>query len=114
MDNASNKEIGKKIFIARKKMKMSRAKLGEIVNLHESTVKRYEDGDIKSLDIEKMKEFAKALVLDPAYLIGFIKYDSLDIQTIFNELNFERQQDVYNYATRKLREQKEFFNDVTE
>ena len=50
-------------------MKLSRKELGLKVNLHESTVKRYEDGDIKTLDIEKMREFAKALDLDLGYLI---------------------------------------------
>ena len=67
--NISNKEVGKRIFDARKKMKLSRKELGLKVNLHESTVKRYEDGDIKTLDIEKMREFAKALDLDLGYLI---------------------------------------------
>lgn len=66
-----NKEIGLKLFNARKNKRMSRAALGKIVNLHESTIKRYEDGEIKTLDIEKMKEFAKALDISPEYLMGW-------------------------------------------
>ena len=68
--NYSNKEVGKKIFNARKELGLSRKELGLKVNLHESTVKRYEDGDIKTLDIEKMKDFARALDLDLSYLIN--------------------------------------------
>ncbi|WP_158540705.1 helix-turn-helix domain-containing protein [Romboutsia weinsteinii] len=65
-----NAEVGLRIFNTRKKHKLSRAELGKKVNLHETTVKRYEDGHIKSLDVEKLKEFAQALDLDPAELIG--------------------------------------------
>lgn len=71
MSTSTNIEIGKRIFNARKKLKISRAELGKKVNLHESTVKRYEDGQIKSLDIEKMKEFANALDIDVKELIGW-------------------------------------------
>lgn len=66
-----NVEVGKKLFKARKNKQLSRAALGKIVNLHESTIKRYEDGQIKTLDIEKMKEFAHALDITPEYLMGW-------------------------------------------
>nr|WP_195366162.1 helix-turn-helix transcriptional regulator [[Eubacterium] tenue] len=66
-----NTDVGLKIFNARKNLKMSRVDLGKKVNLHESTIKRYEDGHIKSLDIEKLKEFSNALDISPAYLMGW-------------------------------------------
>lgn len=71
MSNNINIEVGKRIFDARKKLKLSRVELGKKVNLHESTIKRYEDGQIKSLDIEKMKEFAEALEIDAKELMGW-------------------------------------------
>lgn len=71
MENENNKRIGRKINQARKEKKMSMKRLGEIVNLHESTISRYEKGEIMSLDIEKMKEFAKALDTSPAWLMGW-------------------------------------------
>ncbi|WP_434132695.1 helix-turn-helix domain-containing protein [Sporomusa sphaeroides] len=71
-----NKAIGLKIFNARKELKMSRAELGKLVNLHESTVKRYEDGEIKSVDIDKLKEFAKALNISPVDLLGWTERNS--------------------------------------
>lgn len=71
MEKTFNQRVGLIIFNARKKKKLSRAALGEIVNLHESTIKRYEDGQIKTLDIEKMKEFAKALDIPPEELMGW-------------------------------------------
>lgn len=66
-----NEDIGKRIKQARKAKKMTIRKLGELVNLHESTVSRYEKGEIQSLDIEKLKEFADALDVTPAYLMGW-------------------------------------------
>lgn len=85
--NEFNIDVGKKIFNARKSLNMSRAELGKRVNLHESTVKRYEDGHINSIDIAKLKEFANALNISPAYLMGWdIDKQNLDSLTDTEEL----------------------------
>ena len=63
MDDAL-KTMGQKIYMARKAAKMSRAELGKLVDLHETTVKRYEDGDIKSPNTEKLAAFAEILNLN--------------------------------------------------
>lgn len=65
-----NKGIGLAIYNARKKLQMSRAELGTMINLHESTVKRYEDGEIGKVGMDVIQEFAKALHVDVAYLFG--------------------------------------------
>lgn len=80
MNENINKNIGLKIFNARKNLKMTRSELGKKVGLHESTVKRYEDGQIKSLDIEKMKEFAQALNLDTTELLGWDSRENIKEQ----------------------------------
>lgn len=66
-----NIEIGRKIHNARKALKISMKELGQKVGLHESTISRYEKGEIQSLDIEKLKEFAQALNVSASYLIGW-------------------------------------------
>lgn len=71
MDNKYNIEVGRRLYEARKALRMSRAELGTKVHLHESTVKRYEDGQIKALDIDKLKEFACALDVSPEFLMGW-------------------------------------------
>ena len=71
MGTEYNKEVGIRLYSKRKHLNLTRAELGEKIGLHESTIKRYEDGEIKSLDIEKIKEFATALETTPAYLIGW-------------------------------------------
>jgi len=72
MGSDFNKAVGQKLYEARKAKGYSRAKVGELVGLHETTVKRYEDGDIKSLDIERLKDFARVLGTPAADLLGWI------------------------------------------
>lgn len=100
-DNMSkdfNQEVGSRLFKARKQKDMTRAQLGKIINLHESTIKRYEDGEIKSLDVDKMKDFAKALNCSPAYLMGWDDTPSLKNPYIekYNNLNNDNKQTVNN------------------
>ena len=71
MGEKYNKEVGTRLYSKRKELKLTRAELGKKIKLHESTIKRYEDGEIKTLDIEKIKEFAEALETTPAYLMGW-------------------------------------------
>ena len=66
-----NAEVGERIRKARKNKKLSMKKLGEMLNLHESTISRYEKGEIQALDIDKLKEFADVLNVSPMYLMGY-------------------------------------------
>lgn len=69
--NNYNKEFGKRISDARKNLDMTMDDLGKLVELHESTIQRYESGKIKNIDIEKAKEFAKVLKVSPIWLLGW-------------------------------------------
>lgn len=75
MSESDNKkfriEFGKRIRESRKNLNMSMKELGEKVDLDESTIQRYEVGKIKTLDIQKAKEIAKALNISEAYLMGW-------------------------------------------
>ena len=80
MDDAL-KTMGQKIYMARKAAKMSRAELGKLVDLHETTVKRYEDGDIKSPNLTNLRAFANALKIDYHYLVDdFLGMGESDLQ----------------------------------
>ena len=88
--NKFNIDVGKKIFNARKSLNMSRVELGKKINLHESTIKRYEDGHTQNLDITKLKEFANALNISHAYLMGLELTDKIlskedEIKNIIHE-----------------------------
>ena len=83
-----NKSVGRRLYEARKAKGYSRAKVGELVGLHETTVKRYEDGDIKSLDIERLKAFAEVLGTSATDLLGWIS-DSDDHAELMLHLSEE-------------------------
>ena len=99
MDDAL-KTMGQKIYTARKAAHMSRAELGKLVDLHETTVKRYEDGDIKSPNLSNLRSFANALKIDYHYLVDdflgmgekdlqeemVIKFSSVDLFLEWNEI----------------------------
>ena len=87
MGEKYNKEVGTRLYSKRKELKLTRAELGKKIKLHESTIKRYEDGEIKTLDIEKIKEFAEALETTPAYLMGW--KDTSDADYHSELYNFE-------------------------
>ena len=69
--NNYNREFGKRICSARKNLGITMKELGKKVGLHESTIQRYESGEIKTLDIEKVREFSKALKVSSVYLMGW-------------------------------------------
>ncbi len=64
-----NIEVGKRIQKARTNAGMTKRELASKMSMHESTIKRYEDGQIKQLDIEKITEFANKLGVAPDYLM---------------------------------------------
>ena len=61
--------IGYKIFEIRKNKKMSRRKLAEFLGVHETTIKRYEDGDTKKIPINNLEKIAKYLDTSMEYLM---------------------------------------------
>ena len=68
-----NKLLGKRIKNARKSKNITLLELGKLVGISESTVKRYEDGSIKSVSIDMLKNFAVALNVHPSDLMGWSK-----------------------------------------
>lgn len=77
---------GEKIYKARKSKKMSRVELGELVDLHQTSVKKYEDGNIKNPSIEKLTSFAKILDIP---LLDLLHFEPTDVdQEIYTAIPF--------------------------
>lgn len=66
-----NEEVGNRIYTVRIEKGITLKELGDLVGLSESTVQRYEKGKIKNVDIKNIKNFAEALDISPAYLMGW-------------------------------------------
>lgn len=73
----TNKEIGIRIKIAREKRNLNKKELAQLVNVADSTIKRYEDGEILKIKIPVIESIANALSVNPLWLIG--KTDTMDI-----------------------------------
>lgn len=66
-----NLEFGKKIKGLRTGLKMSRKALGEKLDMHETTIKKYEDGLVKGIPRNRVLEFAVALDTTIDYLLEY-------------------------------------------
>ena len=69
--NINYKEVGKRIKLRRKQLGLTQKQLGELVELSEGSVSRYESGSIKDAPTQKLNDFAKALNIEVAWIIGF-------------------------------------------
>jgi len=63
--------IGKRISMRRKELKISAEELGKKLGKDRSTIYRYEKGDIENLPLDILEPIAKALETTPAYLMGW-------------------------------------------
>jgi len=68
-----NIEVGRRLYNARKRKDLTMKEVAVLVGLHESSIQRYESGNIKNLSIEKLKDFAKVLDMEAEVLIGWDK-----------------------------------------
>lgn len=66
-----NKLVGARIHAERLNQHLTLKELGVLVGISESTMQRYEKGKIKSIDIDMIKRFAKALGIPAENLMGW-------------------------------------------
>ena len=101
-----NKEVGKRIHLARTNKGMTLKDLGNLIDVAESTAQRYEKGKIKSLDIKMIKKIATALGVSPSYLMGWeednVYYLNNDAREYAQELFDNRELKLVMDASRKL------------
>ena len=98
-------EIGKRMKSRRKELKLTADQIAEAIGVSRSNVYRYENGDIENLPLEILKPLSSILKTTPQYLMGWDDNISVDITTIYNQLEPPRQEKVYNYANNQLIEQ---------
>lgn len=86
--------------------KLTLEEVGEKVGVGKSTVRKWENGMIENMGRDKIVLLSKALDISPLEILGI--EDELapsSIETIYNQLNEQRQTKVYNYASKQLEEQ---------
>ena len=68
-------EIINRIKNRRIELGMSYQDLAEKTGMSKSTLQRYETGAIRSIPLDKLEDLARALKLDPAFLMGWDNED---------------------------------------
>lgn len=64
-------DLSEKIRTLRKKNGMTLEEVGRIVGVGKSTVRKWENGDIKNMRRDKIQKLAEALNVRPEYLMGW-------------------------------------------
>ena len=85
-----------------KQSDMSNEALGELVGVNRTTVSRWRSGE-RSPKMTKLSEIANVFNVDARIFVGEMPVS--DITTVYNQLVPPRQEKVYNFAERQLREQ---------
>lgn len=98
-------DIGERIKLRRKELKLSADVVAEKLGVSRSTIFRYEKGDIEKLPTNILGDIAEVLKTTPAFLMGWEDENAPSIETIYNQLEKPRQTKVYNFAERQLEEQ---------
>lgn len=63
--------VGQRIFEVRKKKKITRKQIADFLKVHETTIKRYEDGTTKKIPTEVVEKIAKFMNVSIDYLTGW-------------------------------------------
>lgn len=98
-------DIGQRMKLRRKELKLSADVVAEKLGVSRSTVFRYEKGEIEKLPTNILDSVAEVLETTPAFLMGWENESVTHIETIFNQLEQSRQAKVYNFAVEELEEQ---------
>ncbi|MET1789230.1 XRE family transcriptional regulator [Enterococcus faecium] len=98
-------DIGERMKLRRKELNLSADVVAEKLGVSRSTIFRYEKGDIEKLPTNILEDIAEVLKTTPAFLMGWEDENAPSIETIYKQLNSERQTKVYNFAEQQLEEQ---------
>ncbi len=101
-----NEKIGLRIKEARLEANLTLEELGDKVGLTKSTVTKYERGEIKTLDVGKIKEFANCLNVTSSYLAGWedidYTYNPSSNNDVLKVKETEESYGTYSYEEEKL------------
>ena len=96
--------LGKTIKKIRVSRGLTQVQLSKLTGLRQNTISNHENGN-RSLDEVDINIYAQALGVSPKELFEAYQDDNNNITTIYNQLNSDRKEKVYNFATEQLNEQ---------
>ena len=96
--------LGQTIREIRKRKGLTQKQLSELTGLKQNTISNHENGN-RSIDEVDIHVYSNALGVSPKELFDSYKESSDNLTEIYNQLNSDRQEKVYNFATEQLKEQ---------
>ena len=95
----TNKEIGNRIRQAREENGLTKKEVAMKIKVADSTIKRYEDGEIDKIKIPVIESIANALNVNPMWILG--KSDTPTLKD--NKIKIE---DAYFNFAKEMQEKK--------
>lgn len=105
--------VGQKIKERRNELGFNADYLAAQIGVSRSTIFRYEKGAIEKLPTEHLEKLAIALQTTPGYLMGWSEKPQDTLDSIYQQLDSKRQNEVVDFAKYKLNEQKRSENIFT-
>lgn len=82
--------VGERIKLRRKELKISADTLAERVGVSRSTIFRYEKGDIEKVGPEVLKKISETLNISPADLMGWEEETETTTETGYSETDLRK------------------------
>lgn len=82
--------VGERIKLRRKELKISADTLAERVGVSRSTIFRYEKGDIEKVGPEVLKKISETLNISPADLMGWEEETETTAETSYSETDLRK------------------------
>lgn len=82
--------VGERIKLRRKELKISADTLAERVGVSRSTIFRYEKGDIEKVGPEVLKKISETLNISPADLMGWEEETETNAETGYSETDLRK------------------------
>lgn len=96
--------ISERMRKRRDELGYTKKQVAEIIGVSESTILRWESGDIKNMGTDKVESLAKALKCSPAYLMGWedidAKYQLIDL---YEQATDEEKREILAFAEFKTK-----------
>lgn len=99
--------IAERIKQRREDVGLTLKEVALIVGVAESTILRWESGEVSKLDINRVEALAKALKCSPAYIMGWeeieVKYQLIDL---YDQATDEEKEEIVSFAKFKIGQKK--------
>lgn len=91
----------------REELELTLKQVAAIVGVSDSTILRWETGDIKNMAIDKVELLARALKCSPAFIMGWKEIeDKYDLIEMYDKATDQEKNEILSFAEFKIGKKK--------